>query len=139
MNMTSDPAAPAVEPLLSLQGITKRFGSFVALADVSLDIRPGEIHCILGENGAGKSTLCNLVFGVHVPDAGTMQFRGAPYHPAAPADALPRGIAMVHHHFSLVPDMTVVDNVLLGQTRGFLNRRACAARLADLGKQYGLT
>src|ERR1700682_2555454 len=109
--------------------MTKRFGKLFALSDVSLDIAPGEIHCILGENGAGKSTLCNLVFGVHAPDAGTMQFRGAPYKPAAPADALASGIAMVHQHFSLVGDMTVVDNVLLGQARGVLNRRACARRL----------
>jgi ABC-type uncharacterized transport system ATPase subunit len=125
-------------PLLSLQGMTKRFGKLLALSDVSLDIAPGEIHCILGENGAGKSTLCNLVFGVHAPDAGTMEFRGAPYKPAAPADALACGIAMVHQHFSLVRDMTVVDNVLLGQTRGFLDRGACTRRLDQLAKQYGL-
>ena len=111
MDSTSDPAATSAEPLLSLQGITKRFGSFAALSDVSLDIRPGEIHCILGENGAGKSTLCNLVFGVHRPDGGAMRYRGAAFHPSGPADALAQGIAMVHQHFSLVSDMTVVDNV----------------------------
>jgi general nucleoside transport system ATP-binding protein len=125
-------------PLLSLQGMTKRFGKLLALSEVSLDIMPGEIHCILGENGAGKSTLCNLIFGVHAPDAGTMQLRGVPYRPAAPADALASGIAMVHQHFSLVPDMTVVDNVLLGQTRGVLDRRACASRLGELATRYGL-
>src|SRR5277367_2873387 len=118
--------------------MTKRFGKLLALSEVSLAIAPGEIHCILGENGAGKSTLCNLIFGVHAPDAGTMEFRGAPYRPAAPADALASGIAMVHQHFSLVRDMTVVDNVLLGQTRGFLDRGACARRLDQLAKQYGL-
>src|ERR1700675_3063451 len=138
MSVTSDVAAPAAEPLLSLQAITKRFVDYAALSDVSLDIRAGEIHCILGENGAGKSTLCNLIFGVHAPDAGMMEFRGAPYEPAAPADALVSGIAMVHQHFSLVRDMTVVDNVLLGQTRGFLDRGACARRLDQLAKQYGL-
>jgi general nucleoside transport system ATP-binding protein len=125
-------------PLLSLQGMTKHFGSLLALSEVSLDIKSGEIHCILGENGAGKSTLCNLIFGVHAPDSGVMQFRGAPYRPAAPADALANGIAMVHQHFSLVPDMTVVDNVLLGQTRGLLDRKACARRLGELAKLYGL-
>src|ERR1700704_6908940 len=107
MTMTSAAAETSVEPLLSLSAITKRFGSFTALSDVSLDIMPGEIHCILGENGAGKSTLCNLVFGVHQPDAGTMQLGGAPYRPTAPADALASRIAMVHQHFSLVSDMTV--------------------------------
>jgi general nucleoside transport system ATP-binding protein len=129
---------PPAAPLLSLQGMTKRFGKLIALSDVSLEIVPGEIHCILGENGAGKSTLCNLIFGVHAPDAGAMKFRGVPYRPAAPAEALATGIAMVHQHFSLVRDMTVVDNVLLGQTRGFLDRSACARRLDQLAKQYGL-
>src|SRR5216684_3355727 len=132
MSMASALAETTVEPLLSLRAITKRFGSFAALSDVSLDIRAGEIHCILGENGAGKSTLCNLIFGVHRPDAGSMQFRGSPYHPTAPVDALASGIAMVHQHFSLVHDMTVVDNVLLGQNSGFLDRRTCARRLDEL-------
>src|SRR5882672_4772264 len=112
--------AESSEPLLSLQATTKRFGSFAALSDVSLDIRAGEIHCILGENGAGKSTLCNLIFGVHRPDSGAMRYRGAPFHPSGPADSLAQGIAMVHQHFSLVPNMTVVDNVLLGRERGVL-------------------
>ena len=126
------------EPLLALQGVTKRFGSLMALSDASLDIMPGEVHCILGENGAGKSTLCNLIFGVHVPDEGVMQFRGEAYRPTGPADALAGGIAMVHQHFSLVHDMTVVDNVILGQQRGFVNTRAWAQRLERLANDYGL-
>jgi general nucleoside transport system ATP-binding protein len=133
-----DPVTPAAEPLLSLQGITKRFGSLLALSGVSLDIMSGEIHCILGENGAGKSTLCNLIFGVHVPDQGTMRFRGEGYHPTAPSQALATGIAMVHQHFSLVHDMTVVDNIMLGQERGVLNRKACAAQLHQLAENFGL-
>lgn len=128
----------SVAPLLSLQAITKRFGAFAALSDVSLDIRAGEIHCILGENGAGKSTLCNLIFGVHRPEAGTMVYRGSPFHPAGPADALSQGISMVHQHFSLVPDMTVVDNVLLGRAHGILRRRDCAIQLERLALDYGL-
>ena len=138
MDSTSNPTATSAEPLLSLQAITKRFGSFTALSDVSLDIRPGEIHCILGENGAGKSTLCNLIFGVHRPDGGAMRYRGAPFHPAGPADALAQGIAMVHQHFSLVSDMTVVDNVLLGRERGILKRHDCAEQLEKLAVEYGL-
>jgi simple sugar transport system ATP-binding protein len=134
----ADPDGAAAEPLLSLDAITKRFGSFAALSDVSLDIRAGEIHCILGENGAGKSTLCNLIFGVHRPDAGAMRYRGAPHAPAGPADALARGIAMVHQHFSLVPDMTIVDNVLLGRERGLLDRKACARQLEKIADDYGL-
>ncbi len=138
MRVTSGTTEASAEPLLSLQAMTKRFGSFTALSDVSLDIRPGEIHCILGENGAGKSTLCNLIFGVHRPDAGAMRYRGAPFLPSGPADALAQGIAMVHQHFSLVSDMTVVDNVLLGREKGFLNRRECAQQLEKLAQDYGL-
>ena len=138
MVATSDPAPSAAEPLLSLQAVTKRFGSFAALSEVSLDIRAGEIHCILGENGAGKSTLCNLIFGVHRPDSGAMRYRGAPFAPSGPADALAQGIAMVHQHFSLVSDMTVVDNVLLGRERGVLKRTECATQLAKLAVDYGL-
>ena len=130
------PATP--DALLSLRGLGKRFGSLQALADVSLDIAPAEIHCLLGENGAGKSTLCNLVFGVHQPDAGEMVFEGRPHHPSGPAQALARGIAMVHQHFSLVGDMTVVENLMLGQTRGVLKRRDWAARIDALSREYGL-
>ncbi|MDB5857437.1 MAG: transporter ATP-binding protein, partial [Ramlibacter sp.] len=97
------PPPPAAMPLLRLEGLAKRFGSLQALQDASLELMPGEIHCLLGENGAGKSTLCNLVFGVHKPDAGEMTLNGAPYRPRSPADALSHGIAMVHQHFSLVP------------------------------------
>lgn len=126
------------DTLLTLTGVTKRFGALTALNAVSLDIAPGEIHCLLGENGAGKSTLCNTIFGIHPPDQGTMSLNGAPYRPAGPADALRLGIAMVHQHFSLVQDMTVVDNLLLGQARGILDRRACADRVEELSAEYGL-
>ena len=116
-------------PLLRIEGLSKRFGSLQALQDVTLDLHPGEIHCLLGENGAGKSTLCNLVFGVHAPDAGSMVFDGQPWRPRAPAEALAHGIAMVHQHFSLVPDLRVVDNLLLGQVHGVLDRKAWAAKI----------
>ena len=138
--LAAQPTASAVAaaPLLSLRGMAKRFGSLQALADVSIDIAPGEIHCLLGENGAGKSTLCNLVFGVYQPDAGEMLLAGEPHRPSGPADALAQGIAMVHQHFSLVPDMTVVDNLMLGQSRGVLRRRQCAERVEALSEHYGL-
>ena len=84
------PAPATAAPLLSLRGMSKRFGSLQALADVSVDIAAGEIHCLLGENGAGKSTLCNLVFGVYRPDAGEMRLAGEPHRPAGPAQALGR-------------------------------------------------
>ncbi len=124
--------------MLTLSGVSKRFGALAALDNVSLDIAGGEIHCLLGENGAGKSTLCNVIFGIHAPDQGSMDLAGVPYRPAGPADALAQGIAMVHQHFSLVSDMTVVDNLLLGQARGRLDRRGCARRVAVLSAEYGL-
>ncbi|WP_341677040.1 ABC transporter ATP-binding protein [Niveibacterium sp. SC-1] len=130
-------AAPA-QPLLELRGVSKSFGSLKVLREISLRLMPGEVHCLLGENGAGKSTLCNLIFGVHQPDAGEMLIAGVPHAPARPADALASGIAMVHQHFSLVPDLTVVDNLLLGQARGVLDRKACAERVRALVKDYGL-
>lgn len=125
-------------PLLALHGIGKRFGSLQALDDVSLELRAGEVHCLLGENGAGKSTLCNLVFGTYAPDSGSMRLGDTVYRPAGPADALAQGIAMVHQHFSLVPDATVVDNLLLGQARGLLRRDACARQVHALAERYGM-
>ena len=135
--LASPRAAPAA-PLLSLRGLGKRFGSLQALADVDLDIAAGEIHCLLGENGAGKSTLCNMVFGVYQPDVGEMLLAGRAHRPASPAHALASGIAMVHQHFSLVADMTVVENLMLGQSRGVLRQQECASRVRSLAEHYGL-
>jgi simple sugar transport system ATP-binding protein len=123
---------------LALRGVTKRFGAFTALADIDVTFKAGQVHCLLGENGAGKSTLCNLVFGIHAPDAGTITRDGVAYRPQGPRDALRAGIAMVHQHFSLVDDMSVVDNLLLGQERGLARRGLYAKRLDDLGSRYGL-
>lgn len=131
-------SAPPATPLLELRGLGKRFGQLQALDDVSLALQAGEVHCLLGENGAGKSTLCNLIFGVHAPDAGEMALGGQPYRPTRPADALKHGIAMVHQHFSLVSDASVVDNLLLGQSRGLLRRREYAERIRELGERYGM-
>jgi simple sugar transport system ATP-binding protein len=136
----STPAKPggAAAIRLALTGLSKRFGKVAALDDVSIDVAAGEVHCLLGENGAGKSTLCNLIFGLHQPDRGGMQLEGTPYRPRGPADALDAGIAMVHQHFSLVPDLTVVDNLLLGQERGVLRRRVFADRIEKLSREFGL-
>ncbi|MEO7938925.1 MAG: ABC transporter ATP-binding protein [Burkholderiaceae bacterium] len=118
--------------------MTKRFGSLVALADIDLEVTRGEVHCLLGENGAGKSTLCNLIFGVHRPDAGTMTFDGKPFAPAGPIDALRLGIAMVHQHFSLVSTMTVVENLMMGRSTALLEPRRLSARLKVLADEYQL-
>ena len=81
--------------------------------------------------------MCNLIFGVYAPSAGQMQFGGKAWLPPSPAEALEQGIAMVHQHFSLVPRMTVVENLMLGQARGVLNRAAFAARISDIADRFG--
>jgi len=124
--------------LLELKGVTKRFGALVALANVDLGVERGEVHCLLGENGAGKSTLCNLIFGVHRPDVGAMSFDQRPFAPSGPIDALRQGIAMVHQHFSLVPTMTVVENLMMGRSAALLDPRRLGARLKVLADEYQL-
>lgn len=136
--MSPAAAAAAGDARFVMRGVGKRFGEFDALSGVDIDFRAGEIHCLLGENGAGKSTLCNLIFGVHQPTAGEMYFEGQPYAPGGPREALENGIAMVHQHFSLVNELSVVDNLLLGRGLGRVNRAAYAERLAELSALYGL-
>jgi ABC-type uncharacterized transport system ATPase subunit len=126
-----DLAPPA--PVLGLTGITKRFGTFLALDQVTLDVRAGEIHCLLGENGAGKSTLCNVVFGVHRADAGTLALHGERFTPRDPAHALAAGIAMVHQHFSLVGNMSAIEIMMLG--RAIQRRPWQRLRPAEIGAQ----
>ena len=121
--------AGAEVSVLEVRGVTKTFPGVIANEGVDLTLHQGEIHCLLGENGAGKSTLCNLVYGVYRPDAGDMRLAGEPHRPAGPAQALAQGIAMVHQHFSLVADMTVVENLMLGQSRGVLRQQECASRV----------
>ncbi|GAA1327607.1 ABC transporter ATP-binding protein [Leucobacter albus] len=99
---------------LELRGITKRFGSFTANDRISIEVRPGEIHALLGENGAGKSTLMNVLYGLYQPDEGEIVVDGAPQHFRGPGDAMAAGIGMVHQHFMLVPVFTVAENVMLG-------------------------
>jgi ABC-type uncharacterized transport system ATPase subunit len=126
-------------PVLALDGISKTFGGRPALEDVSLEVHPGEVHCLLGENGAGKSTLCNIVFGVHRPDAGRLRLGGEPFVPAGPAHALTSGVAMVHQHFSLVGNMSALENMLLGRARGrTLKREEMATRARRLSEEYEL-
>jgi len=127
----------SAESLLSLRDLGKRFGGLQALEGVSLEVRAGSVQCLLGENGAGKSTLCNLIFGVYEPTVGSMTFNGAAWAPESPAVALEKGIAMVHQHFSLVPRMTVVENLMLGQVKGVLKRHEFGARIRDIAESFG--
>lgn len=124
--------------LLAMNGVGKSFGTVRALDDVTLTVKPGSVHCILGENGAGKSTLCNSIFGTVSPDTGSMTLAGADYRPRNPADALQAGVAMVHQHFSLIPTMTVADNLLLGRNGFRPARDRLAADLDRIADSYGL-
>jgi simple sugar transport system ATP-binding protein len=106
-------------PHVQLLNITKRFGSLVANNDVTLDVRPGEIHSILGENGAGKTTLMNVLYGLYRPNSGRILLDGRPVTIHSPQDAISLGIGMVHQHFMLVPTMTVAENYAIGQASVF--------------------
>ncbi|MET0258521.1 MAG: ABC transporter ATP-binding protein [Methylobacterium sp.] len=102
-------------PLLEAVGLTKRFGAFTALDGVSIRLMPGEFHALLGENGAGKSTLVKCILGYHAPDAGAVRIEGREQTIANPRDARRAGIGMVYQHFTLVPAMTVLENLVMAR------------------------
>ena len=102
------------EPLLQAIGITKRYGTFLANDAIDLDLRPREIHALLGENGAGKSTLVKIMYGLIQPSGGELRWMGEKLELAGPADARALGIGMVFQHFSLFENLTVAENVALG-------------------------
>jgi ribose transport system ATP-binding protein len=108
---------------MSMIDITKRYNAIAALTDVSFDVLPGEVHALLGENGAGKSTLMNVASGTTAPDAGTIIFDGSPVENLTPAMAQDLGIAIVHQHPALLPDLTVAENILVSVGREHLRRR----------------
>lgn len=103
-----------VEKVLELKHITKRFGNFVANDDVSLTVRRGEIHALLGENGAGKSTLMNVVFGMYQPEEGSISVYENETKIENPNHAIHLGIGMVHQHFKLIENFTVTENIIIG-------------------------
>ncbi|GAA2718159.1 ABC transporter ATP-binding protein [Actinocorallia aurantiaca] len=126
---------------LELRGITKRFGALVANDAIDLEVRPGEIHCLLGENGAGKSTLMNILYGLYQPDEGEIRINGKPLRLDGPRSAINAGIGMVHQHFMLVPVFTVAENVMLGDERvkgPFLDHRSARGHVREVSERYGL-
>ena len=104
-------------PRLSLRGITKRFPGVLANDNVSFDVKPGEIHALLGENGAGKSTLVKMIYGIMQPDAGEIFWNGERVVITNPKAARKLGIGMVFQHFSLFEALTVLENIALGHGR----------------------
>ncbi len=136
------PATPPVPNGLSLRGITKRFGSLVACDQISLDIVPGRIHCLLGENGAGKSTLMNVLYGLLQADEGTISIDGVEHHFHNPRQAMNAGIGMVHQHFMLVDVFSVAENIALGREEGTLGRLdigRAKQRVRGLSERYHMT
>ena len=105
----------AVQPILELRGATKRFGGATALENVDFQLMPGEIHGLIGENGAGKSTLSKMFSGVQRPDSGEMLLRGEVVRFRSPADAKAAGIGMIYQELSLMPALSVAENVFLGR------------------------
>jgi ABC-type uncharacterized transport system ATPase subunit len=136
-----EPTAPSVPPALELRGIDKRFGSVHANRSVSFAAARGSIHGLIGENGAGKSTLMNIVYGFYTADAGEIWVQGRPVEIRRPAEAIAAGIGMVHQHFMLVPNFTVLENIILGCEGGARLKAGVArarAALAALARNYGL-
>ena len=112
--------------LLTMEKISKQFGATQALRDVSLSVRAGHVLALIGENGAGKSTLMKILSGAHAPDSGVMHLSGRPYAPQGPHDARTAGVGMIYQELNLAPDLSVEDNIMLGQERhrfGVRNRR----------------
>lgn len=130
---------PANSPagVISVRGITKSFPGVVANDDISLEIRNGQVHCLLGENGAGKSTLISILAGMQLPDAGTIVVDGKPVMIGSPKIAKRYGIGVVHQHSTLVPSLTVLDNLMLGESGLRLNKTRAETRLQELAELLG--
>jgi simple sugar transport system ATP-binding protein len=125
-----------------LEGITKRFPGVIANKDVNIEVRRGHVHAIVGENGAGKSTLMKILYGMQRPDEGTISVDSRPATFHSPADAIEAGVGMVHQHFMLADNLTVLENVVLGSepTRGggFIDFADARRRIREIGDTYGL-
>ncbi len=128
---------PANSPLLAVSQLTKLFGTFAACDGINLDIRPGEIHALLGENGAGKSTLVKMLFGVLAPTSGEIIWQGQAVRINSPSTARKLGIGMVFQHFSLFEALTVAENIALSMDPGVSLSRI-AKEASDLSHAYGL-
>jgi ABC-type uncharacterized transport system ATPase subunit len=130
-----------MEYVVEMRGIRKEFEGIIANDEITLAIKQGEIHALLGENGAGKSTLMSILFGLYQPDRGSIFVRGQEVHINNPNIAYELGIGMVHQHFKLVHNFTITENIILGQEPnkfGVVNTVSAAKRIKDLSIRYGL-
>ncbi|WP_371363265.1 Galactose/methyl galactoside import ATP-binding protein MglA [Sporomusa rhizae] len=130
-----------MEYVVEMLNIRKEFVGIVANDNITLAVRPGEIHALLGENGAGKSTLMNILFGLYQPDSGSIRVRGQEVRIGNPSVANGLGIGMVHQHFQLVHNFTVTENIILGiepNKLGFVNTSSAGKRIKELSEHYGL-
>src|SRR5581483_6695684 len=128
-------------PAIELNGITKRFPGVVANDDVTFSVLPAEIHAIVGENGAGKSTLMKILYGMQQPDEGEIRINGVPLKFRSPKDAIAAGIGMVHQHFMLADNFTILENIILGsepRVGPMIDAAAARRRLEELGSTYGM-
>ncbi len=131
----------AQDTVLRLSGITKRFGALTANDAISFELKRGEVIALLGENGAGKTTLMNILFGHYTADEGKVEVFGQPLPPGAPGAALAAGVGMVHQHFTLADNMSVLDNILLGTEplwRLGMGRGAARRKVETLARDFGL-
>ena len=138
--VTVDPPSPPPPPLLQMRGIVKQFPGARALDGVDLEIRAGEVHCVLGQNGAGKSTLIKVLAGAHQPDEGEILLDGVPVTIASPVAALRLGVATMYQELDVVDGLSVAENIFLGHelsTAGFSRRRAAVHRTRDLLNRLG--
>jgi ABC-type uncharacterized transport systems, ATPase components len=127
--------------VIEMRHISKTFGTLKANDDITLQLKHGEIHALLGENGAGKSTLMSILFGLYDPDSGEILKDGKPVKIKDPNDATALGIGMVHQHFKLVECFTVLDNIILGAedtNMGFLQKKKAREKVKELSEKYGL-
>jgi simple sugar transport system ATP-binding protein len=132
------PAAGDGPPAVELRGITKRFPGVVANHDIVMAVRRGTIHAVIGENGAGKSTLMKILYGMYRPDEGEVHVEGRPVNFHSPQQAIAAGIGMVHQHFMLADNFTVLENVVLGAEKLYGIGSGAAAKIREISRRYGL-
>ncbi|WP_133912762.1 ABC transporter ATP-binding protein [Streptomyces sp. BK561] len=139
MDASSSPPLTAQSTIaVELAGITKRFPGVVANHDIHLTVRKGTVHALVGENGAGKSTLMKILYGMQKPDEGTIAVDGQQVTFSSPADAIARGIGMVHQHFMLADNLTVLENVVLGSEKLHGIGGAARKKIKEISDRYGL-